>query len=75
MNAVVLLAMQLASHDADASTNSVKWLKRHVVSHYDHLELTNAMVLLMILSVSCDAMIQNNDTISVMLHLVQVILI
>ena len=45
MNTRVLLTMLFASHDADASAKSVKCLKSHVASHFDYLELTNAIVL------------------------------
>ena len=55
MNTIVLLTMPLSLHDADdAITNHVKWLKIHVTYHFDHLELTNAMLLFMIQSVSCN---------------------
>ena len=43
MNAVVLLAMELAPHDADASANSIKWIENNVESHFNHLELKNTM--------------------------------
>ena len=52
MNAVVLLAMPLASWDSDASAKSVKSLTRLVEPCFDHLDLTNAMVSFMMPSVS-----------------------
>ena len=55
MNTMVLLRIQLASHDADASANNVKLLKNHVASHFEHPELSNALVLLMMPSVSHNA--------------------
>ena len=39
-----MMPMQMTSHDQ----------KSHVASHFDHLDLTNRMVLLMILLISCD---------------------
>ena len=47
--------MSLASDDVDAGASGITWLKSHVESHFDLLELTTAAVLLMMLSVSCDS--------------------
>ena len=54
MNTMVLLTMPLALHYVDVSTNSLNDCKNHVASHFDHLELTNVMLVLMMSSVSCD---------------------
>ena len=51
INTVVLLIVALASHD-DASDDSVKWLKCHSASHFDHLEPKNAVVMFLMPSVS-----------------------
>ena len=51
MNAMVLLIMPLALHDADI----VKLLKSHVASYFSQLALTSAVVVLMMPSVLCDA--------------------
>ena len=44
----------LTLHDVDASVMSNEW-KSQVASCFDHLALTNTMVILMVPSVSCDA--------------------
>ena len=41
MNTVVLVRMPLISHDAEASANIVKWLKKSCCISFGHLELTN----------------------------------
>ena len=42
-----------ALHDSDASANFIDRLKSHVVSSFDHLDQTYAMVPLITLLVSC----------------------
>ena len=42
--------MPFASHDADAGVKVITWTKKcHVLSHFDYLDVTNAMVPLMTL--------------------------
>ena len=55
MNTVVLLEMSFPSHDTDASAYSVKWLKKSCCITFWSFKLTNAVVLLMMTSVSCEA--------------------
>ena len=50
----MVLMMMLMSHDADISTNGVTLPKSHVAPHFDHLDLTNAVKPLMMLSASSD---------------------
>ena len=54
MNTMVLLPIPLAPDDADVSAKC-QMTEKHFVSHFDYLELANAMVLLMMTLVSCDA--------------------
>ena len=55
MNTVVLLTMPLTSHDADNSAKCQMTEKSQVAYLFDHLEISNAVVLLMMPSVSCNA--------------------
>ena len=57
-----LLMMSLASHDANAGAIGITNYKNHVVSPFDHLDVTNAIEPLM------------TQLQSVMLHIVSVIL-
>ena len=56
-NLVVVLMMQLASHDADAGASVTICQKSHIVFHFDHLDVRNSVVPLMALLASC-----NTDT-------------
>ena len=53
-NVVVPLTMPLASWDADIGTNGIIWPLSPVVPHFDCPDLTNAIVLLVILAASHD---------------------
>ena len=61
MNTVVLLTWPLASHVADASSNSIKWLKKSYYISFWSSWTTNAMLLLMIPSGSCDILTGANS--------------
>ena len=69
MNTVVLLTVPLASNDIDTSANGLNNFKNHASSDFDHLELTNAIVLLMILSVSCWTSFESYEPINRMVPL------
>ena len=47
--------MPLILYNADTSANSIKWLKKSSCISFGHLWVANAMVPLMMPSVSCDA--------------------
>ena len=51
---MVVLMMSSSSHDADTGANGITWLKGHIVSHFDHTDVTNAMMPLMTLLASSD---------------------
>ena len=55
MNAVVTFTTPFASHDANAGASGVTLPKSHVVPYFDHLDLRNAIVPLIMLSASHDA--------------------
>ena len=49
-NAVLPLMMCLASHDTNAGASGITWSKSHVIPHFNHIDLQNAMVLLVMLA-------------------------
>ena len=73
---VVVLMMPLASHDGDDGANGITWSKSHVVSNFDHLDVTNAMLPLMTLFIMWHwHQYQWHHMIkTVMLHIVTIIL-
>ena len=60
---VVAMQAPMVSHDVDTSANGITWPKSHVTPHFDYPYLRNAMVLLAMLLVLCDA---NTSAICVM---------
>ena len=54
MNTMMPLTMPVTSHDGNASAKCQLTEISHVASHFDHLELTNVVVLLMMPSVYFD---------------------
>ena len=51
---VMPLTMKLASHDTNAGASGIVWPKNYVAPHFDHPDLSNAIVPLITPSVSCD---------------------
>ena len=74
MNIMVPLRIPLVSHNADASANSAKWLMRSCCILFLASWTNKAVVLLMLLSLSCDAILGITWPKKVMFHLVSVIL-
>ena len=51
----------LASDDAVPVPTVSNDLKSHIASYFSHLELANAVVVFMMISVSCDAKVTSHD--------------